>query len=106
MKKEELIKLYDYPLEELLNLSSKYVSNKVEFCSLVNARNGKCSQDCKYCAQSSHYRTDIEDYPIVNKNEVIKAALEAKENGVTRFAIVTSGKSPDEENFNKILEYR
>ncbi len=104
MKKEELIKLYDYPLEELLNLSSKYVSNKVEFCSLVNARNGKCSQDCKYCAQSSHYRTDIEDYPIVNKNEVIKAALEAKENGVTRFAIVTSGKSPDEENFNKILE--
>lgn len=104
MRKEELIKLYDYPLEELLNLSSKYVSNKVEFCSLVNARNGKCSQDCKYCAQSSHYRTDIEDYPLINKEEVIKAALEAKENGVSRFAIVTSGKSPDEENFNKILE--
>ena len=104
MKKEDLIKLYDYPLEELLNLSSKYVSNKVEFCSLVNARNGKCSQDCKYCAQSSHYRTDIEDYPLINKEEVIKAALEAKENGVSRFAIVTSGKSPDEENFNKILE--
>lgn len=104
MRKEELIKLYDYPLEELLNLSSKYVSNKVEFCSLVNARNGKCSQDCKYCAQSSHYRTDIEDYPLINKDEVIKAALEAKENGVSRFAIVTSGKSPDEENFNKILE--
>ena len=105
MNKEELLKLYNLPLNELLDISSKYMSNNVEFCSLVNARNGKCSQNCKYCAQSSHYRTDIEDYPLIDKKEVIKAAKEAKENGVIRFAVVTSGKSPDEENFDKILEY-
>ena len=105
MNKEELLKLYNLPLEELLQMSSKYMTNNIEFCSLINARNGKCSQDCKYCAQSSHYRTDIEDYPLVSKEEVIKAAKAAKNNGVLRFAVVTSGKSPDEENFDKILEF-
>ena len=105
MNKQELLKLYNMDLDELLELSSKYMSNNIEFCSLVNARSGKCSQNCKYCAQSSHYRTDIEDYPLINKEEVVKAALEAKENGVIRFAVVTSGKSPDEENFDKILEF-
>ena len=104
MDKQELLKLYHLDLNELLKISSQYMTNNLEFCSLVNARNGKCSQNCKYCAQSSHYRTDIEDYPLISKEEVKKAVLEAKENGVIRFAVVTSGKSPDEENFDKILE--
>lgn len=94
--KEELLKLYNLPLEELLKESSKYMSNNIEFCSLINARNGKCSQNCKYCAQSSHYCTNIESYPLVDIQEVIKAAKESKENKVSRFAIVTSGKTPDE----------
>lgn len=94
--KEELLHLYNSPLDELLAESSKYMSDKVEFCSLINARNGKCSQNCKYCAQSSHYRTDIESYPLVEIDEVVKVAHEAKTNHVSRFAIVTSGKTPDE----------
>ena len=105
MNKEELLKLYHSNLNELLKESSKYVKDEVEFCSLVNARSGKCSQNCKYCAQSSHYRTDIEEYPLISNEEVVKAALEAKDNGVIRFAVVTSGKSPDEENFDKVLSF-
>ncbi len=94
--KEELLKFYNLPLEKLLNESAKYMSNNIEFCSLINARNGKCSQNCKYCAQSSHYCTNIESYPLVEVDEVIKAAKESKENHVSRFAIVTSGRTPDE----------
>lgn len=94
--KEELLRLYNLPLEELLAESSKYMSDNIEFCSLINARNGKCSQNCKYCAQSSHYCTNIESYPLVDIQEVIKAAKESRENKVSRFAIVTSGKTPDE----------
>ena len=105
MNKEELLKLYHSDLNELLKQSSKYIKDEVEFCSLVNARSGKCSQNCKYCAQSSHYRTDIEEYPLISNEEVINAALEAKDNGVIRFAVVTSGKSPDEENFDKVLGF-
>ena len=72
------------------------MSNNIEFCSLINARNGKCSQNCKYCAQSSHYCTNIESYPLVDIEEVKKLQKEAKANKVSRFAIVTSGKTPDE----------
>lgn len=94
--KEELLNLYNLQLDELLKESSKYMSNNIEFCSLINARNGKCSQNCKYCAQSSHYCTNIESYPLVDIEEVKKVAKEAKANKVSRFAIVTSGKTPDE----------
>lgn len=96
MDKNELLRLYNLDLDELLNISSKFMKDDVEFCSLINARNGKCSQNCKYCAQSSHYCTNIESYPLVDIEEVKKAALEAKSNKASRFAIVTSGKTPDE----------
>lgn len=96
MDKNELLRLYNMDLDELLKISSQYIKNDVEFCSLINARNGKCSQNCKYCAQSSHYCTNIESYPLVEIEEVKKTALEAKANKASRFAIVTSGKTPDE----------
>lgn len=96
MNKQELLDLYNMELDELLKISSKYVKNEIEFCSLINARNGKCSQNCKYCAQSSHYCTNIESYPLVSIDEVKKVALEAKSHKASRFAIVTSGRTPDE----------
>lgn len=103
MKKDELLKLYNMDLKNLLNIASQFVSDNVEFCSIVNARNGKCSQNCKYCAQSSHYRTDIETYPLIDEKEVINAALDAKSNYADRFAVVTSGKTPAEEDFDKVV---
>lgn len=103
--KEELLGLYNLPLEKLLEKSSAYMSNNIEFCSLINARNGKCSQDCKYCAQSSHYCTDIETFPLVSVEEVKKSAQDSKLNRASRFAIVTSGRTPDEgRDFNIELE--
>ncbi len=102
--KNELLRLYNLDLDELLNISAMYVKDTVEFCSLINARNGKCSQNCKYCAQSSHYNTDIETFPLVEVQQVKKTALEAVKNNVSRFAVVTSGKTPDESDFDKILE--
>lgn len=104
MEKSELLRLYNLDLDELLKISSKYIKNDVEFCSLINARNGKCSQNCKYCAQSSHYRTNIEAYPLVELEEVRKTALEAKSHKASRFAIVTSGKTPNESDFDTILK--
>lgn len=96
MNKQELLNLYNMELDELLKISSQFIKNEVEFCSLINARNGKCSQNCKYCAQSSHYCTNIESYPLVSVDEVKKAAEDAKSHKASRFAIVTSGRTPDE----------
>lgn len=104
LSKEYLLDLYNKDLPELLDLSAKYMSNDVSFCSLINARNGKCSQNCKYCAQSSHYNTEIETYPLIGLDKVRNAALEAKSHKASKFAIVTSGKTPDESDFDAILE--
>ena len=103
--KEELLKYYNLPLDELLKEAKKYTFKEFEFCSLISARTGKCSQNCKYCAQSTHYNTDIYTHPLVGIDEVIKTAKESKENGAINFAIVTSGKTPDEaKDFDELLK--
>ena len=102
--KAELLNLYNMDLDSLLNESKKYLKDEVEFCSIINARNGKCSQNCKYCAQSSHYNTEIESYPLMEVNEVLEAARDSQKNGADRVAIVTSGKTPDESDFDTMLD--
>ena len=104
LSKQELLDLYNMDLDKLLNESKNYLKDEVEFCSIINARSGKCSQNCKYCAQSSHYNTDIESFPLIDVETVVKAAHDSVENGAERVAIVTSGKSPDESDFDTMLE--
>jgi biotin synthase len=105
---DEAIKLYNLPLQELLEKAEKVTAenfgNEVEFCSIISAKTGKCSENCRYCAQSSHYRTNIETHPLLSLEEVEKCARSARENGVSRFSLVTSGKVPDNEDFDKLLE--
>ena len=102
--KQELLDLYNMDLDKLLNESKKYLKDEVEFCSIINARSGKCSQNCRYCAQSSHYNTDIESFPLIDVDTVIKAAHDSVNNGANRVAIVTSGKTPDESDFDTMLD--
>ncbi len=101
---QELLDLYNSDLDSLLKKASENLHQDIEFCSIINARNGKCSQNCRYCAQSSHYRTDIESFPLLDVETVYEAAKEAQENGIDRIAIVTSGKTPDESDFDRMLE--
>ena len=70
--------------------------NAVDICSIVNAKSGACSEDCRYCAQSSHYATDAPVYPLIDVDRMAAAALEAKDNGARRFCIVTSGRGIDD----------
>ncbi len=104
ISEKELLELYGLPLDELLSEAKKYNPDTVEFCSLISARTGKCSESCRYCAQSSHYMTDIFTHPLVKIEDVIKTAKEAKENGATRFAIVTSGRGPSKTDMPVMCE--
>ena len=105
MTKDELLKLYNLPLDELLQEAKKYTFKEFEFCSLISAKTGKCSQDCKYCAQSTHYNTSIPTHSLVSTDNVKSVALDAKKQGAINFAIVTSGKTPDEaKDFNEMLK--
>lgn len=102
--KTELLNLYNMNLEDLLKESQKHLKDSVEFCSIISARTGKCSQNCRYCAQSSHYNTEIETHPLLSIETVVKAAQDSIKNGANRVAIVTSGKTPDESDFETMLD--
>ena len=106
--KDDFIKLYDRPLAELLEIANKITAenfnNEVEVCSIISAKTGACSENCKYCAQSKHNHAEIDCHPLLDVETVKQAALSAKENGATRFCIVTSGRKPTDNDFNKILE--
>ena len=102
--KSELLNLYNMNLEDLLKESQKHLKDSVEFCSIISARTGKCSQNCRYCAQSSHYNTEIETHPLLSIETVVNAAQDSIKNGANRVAIVTSGKTPDESDFEAMLD--
>ena len=109
MDKKELLKLYDMDLEELISKAEKitnenFPQKEIEVCSIISAKTGKCGENCKYCSQSIHNHADIFCHPLLEVEEVKQAALKAKENGATRFCIVTSGRSESGEDFEKILE--
>ncbi len=69
--------------------------DQVDICSIVNARSGACSEDCRYCAQSAHYDTGSPVYPLLDPREMEEAARAAMQNGACRFCIVTSGRGID-----------
>ena len=108
LNKDELLKLYDMELDSLIEMASKITkenfNNEVEVCSIISARTGKCGENCKYCSQSSHNNADIVCHPLLSVEEVYNSAIKAKENGATRFCIVTSGRSENGGDFDKILE--
>lgn len=64
----------------------------LDFCGIVNARSGKCSENCAFCAQSSHHATEATSFPLINQEEILRQAESAHAAGACRFGIVTSGR--------------
>ena len=69
-----------------------FKGNEVILCSVINAKSGKCSENCAFCAQSSHYPTEVDAYPLRKVQEIIAEAEKAVRAGAEMFGIVTSGK--------------
>lgn len=85
-------------------IRERFRGSSVELCSIINAKSGECPEDCSYCAQSSYSSTDAPVFPLVKEDVVIEKALEAKDRGVKRFCIVTSGKKIDNKELRSIAE--
>ena len=74
-------------------LRIKFKGHEISLCSILNAKSGQCSEDCIFCSQSVHYKTNISEYSLVSKEEMLAKAEEASAMGAHKFGIVTSGKS-------------
>ena len=71
----------------------RFKGDQVRLCSIVNAKSGLCSEDCAFCSQSSRSKASIEKYPLMEEDQIVMAARDAKERGAREFSIVTSGLS-------------
>lgn len=107
--REEALELYIMDFKELTEAANeireKFCNNKVDLCSIINGKSGKCSENCTYCAQSKHFKTGVNEYPLLAYEEIEKVALENEGEGVHRFSIVTSGKGLYGKDFDKVVEY-
>ncbi|MFH1576250.1 MAG: biotin synthase BioB, partial [Candidatus Margulisiibacteriota bacterium] len=79
-------------------LRKTFKGNKIKLCAIVNAKSGKCSENCSFCAQSAHHGTKTQTYPLLSQDEIVNAAKSAEDKmSATCFSIVTSGRSTKSE---------
>jgi biotin synthase len=95
---EDACELARLPEDETIDLlffaqkiKKNYEKHEVILCSIINAKSGFCTEDCAFCAQSSHHRTGIKTYDLLSEGEIIEKALQSKKDGATRYSMVTSG---------------
>ena len=94
---EEALRLLEAKEPEALRAAARAVTahfkpHTFDFCAIINARCGRCSEDCKWCAQSARYETGCNVFGWVGAKACADAAKAAETNGVVRIGIVTSGR--------------
>lgn len=109
ISREEALALADAPLQELTEaadeIREKMCRNGFDICTIVNGKCGRCSEDCKYCAQSAHYHTACtESYPLLSTDELLAGAAYNAAQGVLRYSIVTSGKRLSDAEVEQVCE--
>lgn len=85
-------------------ITQHFMGNKFDTCSIINAKSGNCSEDCKWCAQSAHHKTKVNLYPLLPTEECVHHATYNRKQGIGRFALVTSGKRVSDKDMVKIAK--
>jgi len=78
------------------------VERRFDFCAIINAKSGRCTENCKWCAQSAHWETGCETYSWVGAEACVEAAKAAEANGADRIGIVTSGRALSHEDVDNV----
>ena len=95
----------DYLFEGTNRLRDRFKGNDVKICSIVNAKAGRCEEDCGFCAQSGQFKTDSPEYELLDVEQIVVAAKEAEAFGSNEFSIVASGTALEgREELDRVIE--
>ncbi len=110
--REQALALESFSREELdllfegtTRIREKYKGQDVKICSIVNAKSGRCAEDCSFCGQSAAFKTSSPEYGLMEVEEIVAAAKEAEAFGSNEFSIVTSGTALDDRReLDRVIE--
>jgi len=109
--REEARALHDLPLTDLLFRAQEVhrvtqPRDAVQLCSLLSIKTGACQEDCSYCPQSSKYDTGVEAERLMDVQDVLSKAREAKAAGASRFCMGAAWRSPKKgsRQFQQVLD--
>ncbi|XOF34177.1 MAG: biotin synthase BioB [Candidatus Electrothrix sp. YB6] len=80
-----------------------FTGDQFHLCSIINARSGNCSENCRFCAQSARYQTGAPAYALIDDKEAMTIALDNDAHSVHRLSLVTSGHSVDAESLDQLI---
>ena len=101
--------LYQLPLMDLLFKAQQvhrenFDPNEVQRSALISIKTGGCSEDCSYCSQSARYKTETEREALMQVQEVLEAAKEAKAKGASRFCMGAAWRGPKEKELEVVSQ--
>ena len=107
-KLDEIEALFELPFNDLLFKAhsihrENFDPNLVQVSSLLNIKTGACPEDCSYCSQSSKYDTGLEREKLMEIDEVLQQAQNAKNKGATRFCMGAAWRNPTDKSLDKVI---
>ncbi len=110
VKEDEIKTLAETPASEMLYLilgawkiRHHFFGNYVHLCTIINAKSGKCPEDCAFCAQSSHHQTEAPIYEFVGRDGILEAIKKVGEK-CHRFSVVTSGRRLGKKDLKELCQ--
>jgi biotin synthase len=92
--------------EELYKAANRirvhFCGNRIDLCTIINAKSGKCPEDCKWCSQSSYHKTNVEVYELIDPQVAYSQAKHNAQAGAHKFSLVTSGRTVSHKNLDNM----
>lgn len=109
ISREGALQLFKEPVEDVAQaadeIREKFCGNGFDICTIINGKSGRCSENCKFCAQSAHYNTGCtEVYDLLPTEDILREAKYNDQQGVLRYSIVTSGKRLSDAELDQVCE--
>ena len=107
-KLDEIKALFELPFNDLIFMAHSihrevFDPNQVQVSSLLNIKTGACPEDCSYCSQSSKYDTGLEREKLMEIDQVLQQAKEAKDKGASRFCMGAAWRNPTDKSLDKVI---